>query len=127
MKTRHWIMLFIITAAICIISAAALYFSGTEASVAEIYRDGELIKTVNLSEIKDTREIVVRSADNKNENIILAEHGRISIKSATCPDKLCVKQGWITNSAAPIVCLPNHVIVKIKAGKNNVIDTLTTQ
>ena len=35
---------------------------------------------------------------------------------ATCPDKLCIKQGNIEKKGATIVCLPHHLVIEIKEG-----------
>lgn len=35
---------------------------------------------------------------------------------ATCPDKLCIKQGHIEKKGATIVCLPHHLVIEIKEG-----------
>ena len=47
------------------------------------------------------------------------------IKDATCPDKLCQKQGHISKNGQQIICLPNQVIVEIISYQNNDIDAST--
>lgn len=37
--------------------------------------------------------------------------GKVRMKDAPCPNKLCVHQGWIESGA--IICLPNKVIVTV--------------
>ncbi|MDE6103825.1 MAG: NusG domain II-containing protein, partial [Oscillospiraceae bacterium] len=37
---------------------------------------------------------------------------KISVINAECPDQTCVKMGELKSSAAPIVCLPNKLVVK---------------
>jgi hypothetical protein len=39
--------------------------------------------------------------------------GKIRIKKAPCRDKICIKQGWISNSGESLICLPNKVMVYI--------------
>ena len=46
-------------------------------------------------------------------NIAVIESGCVYMKSATCPDLLCVKQGKITDSSKKIVCLPNKVTIEV--------------
>ena len=41
------------------------------------------------------------------------QDGRVCVVESACPDKICVQTGWISNSARPIACLPNRVIIKI--------------
>jgi hypothetical protein len=52
--------------------------------------------------------------------IVIDEHNTIEIFNqqvrmieTDCPDKRCVKQGF--SSSLPIICLPNHLIIEIKA------------
>ncbi len=46
-------------------------------------------------------------------NILVIEGGEAYIRSADCPDKLCVNMGRISLEGERIVCLPNRVIVEI--------------
>ncbi|MBF0537208.1 MAG: NusG domain II-containing protein [Nitrospirae bacterium] len=36
---------------------------------------------------------------------------RVRVKQADCPNKLCVRQGWIDRGA--IICLPNRVVISV--------------
>lgn len=125
MKTKQIIYILLSTALICICCIFAFKSFNPKSKTAEIYKDGSLIKTINLSVLVDAEEFTVKSEDGKEENTILAEHDGISVKSASCPDKLCVKQGKIKNGTAPIVCLPNHVIIKITDNSRNSADTVS--
>ncbi|MGE5483782.1 MAG: NusG domain II-containing protein [Ignavibacteriales bacterium] len=40
--------------------------------------------------------------------------GRVRMISSDCPDKVCVKMGWISQAGQVIVCLPNRVILKVE-------------
>jgi len=43
--------------------------------------------------------------------------GKVRIKEAPCPNKVCIHQGWIESGA--IICLPNKVIVTISRPDNS--------
>ena len=47
-------------------------------------------------------------------NIIQIEPGQIRILEADCPDQVCVQAGWLTDSAAPIVCLPHRLVIRLE-------------
>ncbi len=47
-------------------------------------------------------------------NDILVENGKIRIADASCPDKLCVNMGYISEPLMPITCLPNHLVIRIE-------------
>jgi len=38
---------------------------------------------------------------------------RVRVKESSCPNKVCVKTGWIRRSGEIIVCAPNQVTVRI--------------
>lgn len=48
-------------------------------------------------------------------NVCVIEDGSVYMKSADCPDQICVKTKAIRTSASSIVCLPNKVVVEIVA------------
>ena len=51
---------------------------------------------------------------SQGENVVHIENGGVSMKSATCPDQVCVYQGVIEPpTVVPIVCMPNVVYVSI--------------
>lgn len=114
MKTKHWIFLLLGILIISFLLLLLPYFSSPENPVAEIYRDGILIQTINLNHITEPLTIPIVYEDC--ENILIATNGCIRMKSANCPDKLCVHQGEIRSGASPIVCLPHRLVIQIKDG-----------
>ena len=52
----------------------------------------------------------------------LNEDQIIKINQETCPDHLCIKQVTIPTKGSTIVCLPHHLIIEIKEGKEEVQD-----
>ncbi len=50
---------------------------------------------------------------NGGTNLLVIEGGEAYIKSADCPDGLCVHQGKISDVGERIVCLPNRVMVEV--------------
>lgn len=86
--------------------------------IAIIKQNNEIIKSVNLNTVTKPQELKVLG---KYSDIILIEKGRIRFEEANCPDKVCVKTGWLTQNGDMAVCLPNRTIIEIK-GINNKID-----
>ena len=82
---------------------------------AEIYQNGELVETIRLDQVTEAYTILVEGEDG-GENLVEAAPGRIRMKSADCPDQVCVQQGWISDSTVPIVCLPHQVIIEVTGG-----------
>lgn len=47
-------------------------------------------------------------------NLIEVGDNQVRVIEASCPDKIDVKQGYISRISETIVCLPNRLIVEIK-------------
>lgn len=77
---------------------------------AEVYVNGKKYTTLPLN--KDA-EISLEHL------IIVVSGGKVSVKDADCPDKICERRGAIRKKGESIVCLPNRVVIKI-AGKGEV-------
>lgn len=62
------------------------------------------------------------------ENVIVeVDDKKIRIKESDCPQQLCVKMGWISTPGVPIVCIPNKVMVVIKADSDYLDYDVITQ
>ncbi|MCR4399175.1 MAG: NusG domain II-containing protein [Firmicutes bacterium] len=42
------------------------------------------------------------------------EDGRVRMVSSDCPDKVCIRMGWVERQGQAIVCLPNRVVLKVE-------------
>ncbi len=111
LKTKTWILIFALLLLICAVSTLLLHQGAKEASVVEIRQGGRLIKTIDLTQVQNPYSFVVEDA-NGGSNTILVEPGRICISEADCPDQVCIRRGWLTDSAAPIVCLPHQLVIQ---------------
>ena len=88
--------------------------------IAVIKHDGKVITKINLDDIKNSKTLKI---EGEYYNIVLAEDGRIRFTEANCPDQICVKTGWLTNSGDIAVCLPNKSIIQIE-GENKDVDSV---
>jgi hypothetical protein len=41
---------------------------------------------------------------------------QVRMVDSACPDKLCVRAGWISRPGESIICLPNRVVLEIMSG-----------
>ena len=80
---------------------------------ADIYQNGNLLQSIPLSSVGENYTITIEG-ESGAINEIEVRHGSIGIISASCPDKLCVHQGFIDNSLLPITCLPNRLVIQIR-------------
>jgi len=49
------------------------------------------------------------------DTLLEVQKDKIRILDSSCPDKDCVRQGWISRPGQVLVCLPNRVVVKIQS------------
>ncbi len=49
---------------------------------------------------------------------IEVKDGKVRVKQENSKHHLCSKQGYVSNSSTPIVCLPNETVVKIENQEN---------
>ena len=130
MKKRNKNLIAVITLLIIIgvLSVIWIFLSGgmkenleTSIITAKIYQNGKEIYSINLNEVKESYELEI-DGENGAKNIILVEKGQISVKEASCPDKICIKTGPVSNGRLPITCLPNHLVIQIEEEKTDNVD-----
>lgn len=112
MKNRTWIIILSAAVIVCGILWLCILNSASPSEIAGIYQDGKLVEQIDLNGVTEEREITLSGEYGKNT--IYISHGHIEMKSAQCPDKLCVKHGALENSSTPIVCLPNKVVIQFE-------------
>lgn len=112
MKTRTWLLILSSVLIICTLLWLIVSNLSLHTQIVGIYKNGKLIEKIDLNSVTDEREVTLSGEFGKNTIII--SHGHIQMKSAECPDKLCVKHGALEKSATPIVCLPNRVVIQFE-------------
>ncbi len=93
-----------------VIGWVVLTAAPTDAPVAYIYSDGDLIRTAKLSQ---EAEFTVRYGDGYNTIKVI--DGAIFVTDASCPDGVCISTGKISHGAVPIICMPNHLEIIVKS------------
>ena len=113
MKTRTWIVLFSLLAVLLALLSLLLLRQRREGTTVEILLDGAVIREIDLSRVY--REESFRVECPEGYNLITVRPGAICVSEADCPDRICVRMGWLTDGAAPIVCLPHRLMIRLKA------------
>lgn len=119
-----FVLMLTIIVFIASVSSVAYYFLHDISNgdvMAEVYKDGELIYTIDLQNIDNPKEITIGDEDY---NVILIEKGRVRFKDANCKDDVCVKTGWISKKGEMAVCIPHKTYIKI-SGTQDEIDGAT--
>ncbi len=106
LRTCVWVLLlgavFLLLAGL----TAWQYLSAKPARTAELWVDGVLTQTLDLSVDGEYR---IESAEGWNQ--LTVSGGKLAVTAASCPDADCVRCG-AQNSGPPIVCLPNRVSIR---------------
>ena len=90
--------------------ASDIHFEPFEKEFKIRYRvDGKLVETLDLS----VNATVTITGAGGGTNVLVVQDGEIWCSEASCPDKLCVKQGKKHLSTDTIVCLPNKMVVTV--------------
>ena len=84
------------------------------AATAEIYLDGERIKTVDLTEEQTF------TVDGRYHNTVRVADGKIAVIESDCPGRDCVHSGAIHSSGRVLVCLPNGMEIRVLSAEPDV-------
>ena len=106
----------LIIAVLCIVWIYAVSHSSkgnSQPLYADIYQNGELLQTIRLDTVIGEYTFDI-SGDAGATNTVCVRPGSIAIVSASCPDQICVHQGFISTSLLPITCLPNRLVIRVR-------------
>lgn len=108
-KTKTWVLLlaavFVLLAAIVAIQR----LTAKPAARAEVWVDGSLRQTLDLSV-----DGVYRIESGRGWNELTVKDGKVAVTAASCPDGDCVRCGY-QNSGPPVTCLPNRLTIRFDA------------
>jgi hypothetical protein len=113
--SRFWLCILGAAAALCVGAIVLMNRTAAPGGTAQILQDGQLLYTLAL----DTPRTLTVTAPSGGSNTITVAGGQICVSHASCPDQVCVKQGWVSRNVIPIVCLPNQLVIQIKGGESD--------
>ena len=88
--------------------------SNDPAAYAQIYLDGQLVKTVPL----DTDQTFM--VEDQYSNEITVTQGAIAFTASNCPGQDCGHSGSIHTTGRSLVCLPNRVEIRVVSESSDV-------
>lgn len=96
--------------AFLILLAAALFLIRGSGSgdTAEVTVDGETVYKVELTSVKEKRDITL-----PNGVVITEEPGAVYFSASPCKGHDCIKTGKLTRAGQCAVCLPEKTVIKI--------------
>lgn len=117
---NDWILLCVLAVIGIGMWAYSTFIEKPAATKAVVTVDGKEYGTYNLSK-DQTIEIKQKTTVT---NVLVIADGEIFMQDATCPDKLCEKQGRKSRDKETIVCLPNKVVVTVVSDETTGIDSV---
>ncbi len=117
---RADLILVVVCAVICIF----LFWpsGGRTPAQAVLYCEGEEVGRIALSEVDSPYTMAL--GDNPAA-VVQVEPGRIRYLSASCPDQLCVRAGWLSKPGDTAACLPARTVISIEGVRNSGVDVQT--
>ncbi|MBO4338237.1 MAG: NusG domain II-containing protein [Lachnospiraceae bacterium] len=115
---RKWAAVIIFTLFVTVTAAAIAalqrYAGDPSAGVKYVVveSEGNVLYEVPLTE---DDELIVDT--DKGVNIIEISDGRVYVKSADCPNQICVNTEPISETGESIVCLPHRMVVSVRLKK----------
>lgn len=114
------ILVLLILAAVVFTAYNLMHRSDGEARC-QIYYEGTLVQTLDLSEAH-----IFRLDQNPNVRFEIKDNSIAFIES-DCPDKVCVHSGYLSRPGQMAACLPNRISIQIiPVGGYNEVDVYTS-
>lgn len=121
-RADKWLIAFLMALSTAGIGLGSVLFPTPSSQEAEIWQDGRLVRTIPLRQ--GYRE-EFRLGGAEHYNVIEMNNGRIRVLNADCPDRICVRTGWVSAAPNQIVCLPWKVVIKVVSATPPDIDGIS--
>ena len=93
-----------------LIAATALFIFRKEGDRVVVTVDGQIFGEYSLS-----YDSVVEINVGDGHNLLVIKNGSAYVESASCPDGICSSHRAIKYDGESIICLPNKVVIEVKA------------
>ena len=109
---RFWLLLIGLIALACVAGLVTLSLHRQSGAMVQITQDGQVVGTYSLQQPRTLRY----ESQDGGYNIVVIADGKVRVSEASCPDQVCVDQGWISDGTVPVVCLPSRLVIQIEGG-----------
>ena len=110
-STKFWVLLIGALLLVAVIGLFVMQAVREEGAQVVITWNGEVDGTYSLAEDRT----FVFEGENGGRNVVVIENGLVFVSEANCPDQVCVNHKPTNQTADPIVCLPNKLVVEVSA------------
>lgn len=94
----------------------AVFLSGEDGEYVSVTHNGDSWGEFSLA--KDEEINIVTGEDGECYNILVIKDGEAYVKEASCPDGICSSHRPISRTGESIVCLPNRIVITVKASQD---------
>lgn len=107
-----WIAIIAVVAVVCVVALVILQAHRQTGALVRVTLDGQEVGTYALDQDR-TLEFASQSGGH---NTVVIQNGAVRVEKADCPDQVCVRKGPTDQTADPIACLPNSLILEVIPG-----------
>ena len=107
-KIDFILILFLFLAGI-VLTLCVFFPQSGEGSVVEVHENGKLLLSLPLTQ---NTERTIRTDDGHTNHFVIRD-GTVTMTSADCSDRTCVRTGGIRQAGQSIVCLPHRLVLTI--------------
>ena len=110
-STRFWLVILGVLLLAAAVGMLVLHSHRQTGALVQVTQDGQVVDAFPLD-----RNGTRRYENGKGGyNIVTVAGGKVAVTEASCPDQICVRHGPTDQTADPIVCLPNKLVVQVLA------------
>jgi hypothetical protein len=113
----YWIIAILIAATVI---SWFLVTNQARGSRAIVYADGRESAIIDLA--KNSR---VEVQGPLGCSVVQCKEGRLKMIASPCPNQVCVRMGEISRRGSTIVCVPNHILIRIAGRAYEDLDGMT--
>ena len=106
---RFWLLLIGLIALACVAGLVTLSLHRQSGAMVQITQDGQVVGTYSLQQPRTLRY----ESQDGGYNIVVIADGKVRVSEASCPDQVCVRTGPTDQTASPIACLPNRLVIQV--------------
>lgn len=129
-SNKFWVIVIAAILALCLVFIGVWAWwrnsrSEEERLIAVVRLDGRIVAAVDLNQVKESYTQTFTGSSG-NSNTVEFAPGQVRVHDATCPDHICVSQGWADGtSLLPISCLPNSLIITVDTAEDLGLDSIS--
>ena len=110
---KFWLIPLVLVVLVC---AGLLLFQMLHRQTGALVRvtqDGQVVGEYPLDQPRTLRF----ESKSGGYNVVVIQDGAVKVAEASCPAQICVRKGPTNQTADPIACLPNGLIVEVVTGE----------